>query len=257
MNTNKTINTFTNHLITAAMPLLLLTIKLKATKNHKNPNKLRQQIINEIHQFEIRANNADYPARIVLAARYCICTALDEIVLCTTWGNQSDWAQHTLLSSIQKETWGGERFFIILNKMAETPKENLAILELLYLLLSLGYEGKYYNETKNMLDDIRQQLFQTITTQRELPNKITSSKPNNISLLAKSKIIPTWKIVTLTSSLLFAMFCSFNYATANQAKTTLQQLTNINPTNFTVSEPFKKTKTINKKHRRYSGEYYF
>lgn len=253
MYTNKT----TNHLITAAMPLLLLIIKLKATKTHKNPNELRQQIINEIHQFEIKANNAGHPTRIVLAARYCICTALDETVLCTAWGNQSDWAQHTLLSSIQKETWGGERFFIILNKMTEAPKENLAILELLYLLLSLGYEGKYYNETKNMLDGIRQQLFQTITTQRELSNEITSSKPSNIPLPAKSKIIPTWKIVTLTTSLLFAMFCIFNFATANQAKTTLQQLTNISPTHFTLNEPIKKTKTNNKKHKRYTGEYYF
>ncbi len=109
-----------NPLVSAAMPLLLLLIKFKNTTAHDDVASLSRQVIQEIAAFEIHAKNLQCAPRLILATRYCLCVALDEVVLLTPWGSNSVWAQQTLLSIIHKETWGGERFFIILEKMAAT-----------------------------------------------------------------------------------------------------------------------------------------
>ena len=71
----------------------------------------------------------------VLAARYVLCTFLDEIVLGTPWGSESVWSTQSLLSSFHNETWGGEKFFLILDSMLQDPAGNINLIELMYVCL--------------------------------------------------------------------------------------------------------------------------
>lgn len=250
--------TSNNALVTAAMPLLLLMIRFKSTQTHQQPVELRNQVVNEISIFENKAKNLGCSQRIILAARYCICTALDEIALCTQWGSNSDWSQQTLLSIIQKETWGGERFFIILDKMAEDPQQNLSILELFYILLSLGYEGKYYDEGKSIRDEILHRLFRTIIMYREPPSKMLSpskSKITSLPIVKKQK--PIWPIAAATAGILFFIGFIFNYATASQANITLQQLEEISQTIPMPIKPTKKAIKRTKKLRHFNPYYFY
>ena len=52
--------------------------------------------------------------QVVISARYALCAALDEAVLATPWGHESEWAQHPLLVTLHREAWGGEKFFEVL-----------------------------------------------------------------------------------------------------------------------------------------------
>lgn len=225
-----------NPLVAAAMPLLLLLIKFKNLQNHNNVTDLRQRVIEEIRAFEARAKALQCSPRLILAARYCICTALDEIVLLTSWGSDSIWSQQTLLSTIHRETWGGERFFIILEKMAEEPKQNLPLLELLYIILSLGFEGKYYNEEKTVREEIRHRLFRLIMLHREEPNRKLSPSLKTVS---KGKIeikplIPKWKIAAGTAAILFTLALVFNIATYFAGRKILQELIDIDQLTSTL-----------------------
>ena len=67
------------------------------------------------------ARAAGVPNEIVLAARYVLCAALDEAVLSTPWGAQSEWAQHPLLVALHREAWGGEKFFEMLDRISADP----------------------------------------------------------------------------------------------------------------------------------------
>jgi type VI secretion system protein ImpK len=218
-----------NPLVAAAMPLLLLLIKFKETISHTDVAILRRNVINEILAFEASAKETQCSPRLILAARYCLCTALDEVVLLTPWGSNSVWAQQTLLSIIHKETWGGERFFIILEKMAEEPKQNLALLELIYILLSLGFEGKYYNQEKAVRDEIRHRLFRLIMQHREDPHRQLSptlkvlEQSFNISHHQFSK----WRLATVTASIVLLLGLIFNIATYFSSRSTLQELNDI------------------------------
>jgi type IV/VI secretion system ImpK/VasF family protein len=150
-----------NSLVAAAMPLLFLIIKFRKTEINCNIIELREKVLHEVRDFELRAQHNQYSAEIISTSRYCICTAIDEIALLASGSNQV-WAQNTLLNHLQKETWGGERFFEFLEEASKKPKENLALLELLYLILSLGFEGKYYNQEKSIREEVRQRLYHLI-----------------------------------------------------------------------------------------------
>jgi type VI secretion system protein ImpK len=76
-------------------------------------------------------------------AKYLLCSLLDETVLNTPWGSQSGWGHSSLSSLFYKKLVGGEEFFQLLDRMKQQPSEYGDLLELAYLCLSLGFEGKY------------------------------------------------------------------------------------------------------------------
>jgi len=105
-----------NPLVRAATPLLLMTAQTREAMAAVDVAGLRRTALDEIHQFEEQARASGVPNEVVLAARYVLCAALDEAVLSTPWGNQSEWAQHPLLVALHREAWGGEKFFEMLDR---------------------------------------------------------------------------------------------------------------------------------------------
>ena len=47
------------------------------------------------------------------------------------------------MSRFHNETFGGEKFFQLLERLSRDPVKHVAMLELMYVSLSLGFEGKY------------------------------------------------------------------------------------------------------------------
>ena len=131
-----------NGLLNAAGPLFALVSQLRASVSHPDPLSLQAHVAQEIVNFEAKARQSEPPEQ-VLAARYALCTLLDETALSTPWGNESQWAAQTLLVRFHNEARGGEKFFQILERLTQDPARNLNLLELLYVCLALGFEGKF------------------------------------------------------------------------------------------------------------------
>jgi type VI secretion system protein ImpK len=157
-----------NPLINAASTLIAVFEKTRQSLSHPDVGGLHQRLCDEIKLFEKKASETGIRPEIALSARYSICAALDEMVLNTPWGSESAWPQRTLLSIFHNETSGGEKFFQLLDRMLEQPAENLYILELMYVLLSLGFEGKYrvIHRGRDTIEQLRDELFTTIRRQR-------------------------------------------------------------------------------------------
>ncbi|MBT8506214.1 hypothetical protein B1F79_00145 [Coxiella-like endosymbiont of Rhipicephalus sanguineus] len=132
-----------NPLVDACAPLLTIATQLRVQNHRPNFNKLHFQLSDDIRVFEAKIHSRAYHSHIVLAARYFICVLIDEIILQTSWGKDSGWRQIGLLKTFQGEMWDGERFFFILKRSTEELALHLDLLELGYLCLSLGYQGKY------------------------------------------------------------------------------------------------------------------
>ena len=124
-----------NPLTGAAISLLSLVAQLRNTSTHPDVAGLRASIIEEIKHFEIKVKNQGVSSEQVQAARYAICTLLDETVLNTPWGCNSIWGTQSLLIFFHKEAWGGEKFFLILKNCMQQPGTHLDLLELLYFCL--------------------------------------------------------------------------------------------------------------------------
>lgn len=159
----------------AASPLLDVLARLGSAKGHSDLQRLHGVLTQEVQRFETKARTTKVTGEDIWVARYALCTALDDAVLNAPWAGDSGWAQQPLLFLFHKEKKGGVRFFEILNKLLQNPRENLQVLQLMYVCLVLGYQGRYRNEPRGEgeLRAWRKRLFQEIRQEhaRELsPN---------------------------------------------------------------------------------------
>lgn len=161
-------NSGLNPLLQAASPLLILAGKLRGMLSNPDVGALRRQVLEEIRRFEDRSNAAGVASGVISAARYALCATLDEAVLSTPWGAQSEWAGQTLLVTLHRETWGGEKFFEMLDGILADPARHIDLIELQYVCLALGFAGKYQVQERGQsrLADIQSDLARRIASYR-------------------------------------------------------------------------------------------
>jgi len=220
-----------NPLVSAASTLTAVFEKTHKSMSHPNVGGLHQRLVNEIKAFETKAKEQGIKPEVVLSARYILCTVLDEAVLNTPWGAESAWTQRTLLSMFHNETSGGEKFFIILDRMREMPAENLTILEMIYIFLSLGYEGKYrvIHRGKESLEQIRDELFRIIRNHRGEYERSLSPSWQGLGRMKNSlaEYIPMWVVASVVTGVLLLSYSGFRYWLYQSSAPVAQQLTDI------------------------------
>lgn len=224
-----------NPLITAANPLLNSVSQLRMTLQHPSPSGLRDSLIQRIKTFESHAKLNGISSEKVVAARYALCTLLDETIASTPWGS-GEWGKQSLLVIFHNEAFGGEKFFQLLKKLTENLEANRDLLELMYFCLALGFEGRYriMENGKAQLDRVREQLAQLLnkiqnTYERDLsPHwRATPFKRNKILLL-----LPLWVLSALCGIILFATYMSFNFLLNNASDPVFDQIQSIQTKNF-------------------------
>ena len=160
-----------NPLVSAAGKLLVLMGKLRGLGQMPNVQALRASTAEAVTQFEGNARRAGASNESVLASRYVLCTAIDEAVANTPWGVQAGWNKHSLLVQFHNEAFGGEKVFQLLAKLAQDVPTHRNLLELIYAVLALGFEGRYrvLDNGKAQLDTVRQRLADLIRKDRPPP----------------------------------------------------------------------------------------
>jgi type VI secretion system protein ImpK len=220
-----------NPLVNAASTLLALFVKLRNTFSHNDVNGLFQRLSSEIKSFESRAKDDGERPETVLAARYILCAGLDEAVLKTPWGSESAWTQRSLLNSFHNETGGGEKFFVIMERMKEMPAENLHLLELMYLCLSLGFKGKYdlLQNGRDHLENLRDELYQTIRSYRgEFERELSPTWQSRVASRNKlTDFVPFWVIASTAGAVLLLAYFGFRVWMYNTTSYVEQQLIDI------------------------------
>ena len=205
-----------NRLNAAAATLFALISRIRNRAQHRDPDGLRESVVSEIRGFEGRAINAGVDPTNVKYARYMICATIDDVVLNTPWGGESNWSFQSMVGTFHKETVGGDRFFDLLKGLLEDPGRNLEVLEFGYLCLSLGFEGRYRHEKSgadNMLK-IRQNLAERIRSQRGEVSPGLS--PNWLGTKAafrqRNVWLPVWVTCGVLATILSVTFFSLSYA---------------------------------------------
>jgi type VI secretion system protein ImpK len=215
-----------NPLVASASTLLSELVRLKHEDGRANLAELKENLSSALKMFEAQALNEGVESSQVMAARYVLCTALDEAVVTTSKGDESQWSQMNLLSSFHNETFGGEKFFQLLDRLSRNPVKHLLMLELMYLCLSLGFEGKYRVKNRGMieLEGIRDSLYRQIRQLRgDIPREL-SPHWEGLSDQRRSliRIVPWWLVVLFTVVCLAVMYSGFAWVLKEQRTTVLQ-----------------------------------
>lgn len=205
-----------NGLLSAASVLFSLMSKLVQTASYTNLTKLHRDLIHEIKAFESSAHTQGYQSEQILLARYALCAALDESIQQTSWGEESNWHQQGLLYFFQGEVWGGEGFFALLERLSQHPERHVELLELFYVCLSLGFQGKYrvYDQGEQQLQNIIDNVYHTIRIHRDEHNTRLSASNKVIRQPNKLENKPSmslWFISFFTLLLLTLIYIGFNF----------------------------------------------
>ena len=163
---NNAVNVY-NPLIEAAKPVFILANSMQQTTSQLSTDSLINKFSLLINNFEENAekNGAKYDA--IQAAKYCLCTFVDELAVHAGWADET-WSKNSLLVSFYDETWGGERFFEIIQNLKQDSDKNINLLEFMYLCLQFGYKGKYQvlNNGELEIDKIKRDLLALIHSKR-------------------------------------------------------------------------------------------
>ena len=163
---NNAVNVY-NPLIEAAKPVFILANSMQQTTSQLSTDSIINKFSLLINNFEENAekNGAKYDA--IQAAKYCLCTFVDELAVRAGWADET-WSKNSLLVSFYDETWGGERFFEIIQNLKQDSDKNIDLLEFMYLCLQFGYKGKYQvlNNGELEIDKIKRDLLALIHSKR-------------------------------------------------------------------------------------------
>jgi type VI secretion system protein ImpK len=223
-----------NPLVAAAGPLLTLIATLSKTERLADPAGLRARIEAQMREFSTNTEQSGANAETLKAASYCLCTAIDEAVLRTPWGAASDWRKLSLLRALHGDAWGGEKYFEILQARMLDPGPNIELLELLYICLALGFEGKYA-----MLDDgaakrdrKSEELYDVIRRQRGDSERDLSPHWLN-EPEAKVRLehpLPLWVFASAAAAALLTTYIGFRFFLADASAPTLDVLAQVGRT---------------------------
>lgn len=204
-----------NPLVAAAMPLLSAAPRVRHSAQHPNPAGLKEALAEGIRGFEAKARAEGLPNEQVIAGRYILCTLLDESAASTPWGGSGAWAAQSLLVQFHNESWGGEKVFALMAKLAENVPANRNLLELLYVCLAFGFEGRYrvVDNGRAQLDGVRARLAQMLR-QGSNPDPALSprwqgAEPAESRLRQK---LPVWAIAAATALVLLLVYIGLRFS---------------------------------------------
>jgi len=220
-----------NALISAATPLLGLAIRVSQMEHCDDIANLHRRVDNDIQTFETELNGSDFDSATILAARYCLCSLVDEAVMSTAWGAESFWPERPMLSIFHNETWGGEKFFAVLERVMHQSIRFEELLEFLYVCIGIGFEGKFhvmYNG-RSKLDRLLDTVYSVIEKNRGEPTNLLSDPVNNV-VVAKHSVrdaMPVWLISIIGLASLATIYAVFRLLLDSKISGITQEIQNV------------------------------
>jgi len=160
-------------LIEAARPLLMALVHMPRQFDAAHAEALHNDLMREVASFQSVCMDAFVRKEYITGASYMLCTALDEAVALSVWAmddatDVNIGAGRLLAVQFHGDSGGGENVFKFMASLLRRPAEHVDVLELLLIVIALGFEGVYRRATngKRVLDDIRHTLFSTVRSCR-------------------------------------------------------------------------------------------
>ncbi|MCA8282142.1 type IVB secretion system protein IcmH/DotU [Burkholderia cepacia] len=224
-----------NALLEASRVLLRAFVDMPALISIGHDERLRDLLMDEVRVFErlcVRANIRDEH---MIGARYCLCTALDEVAMRAfaargeTSGSVA-WASDALTQRIGEDNQGGSKIYALSLRLLKDDADHWPLLEVIYRIFSLGFEGRYpHGRTFGAHDRVRERIYNAIAVHLPLVPDALSPHAQTISTARRASYfeIPVWMSVAFLSVTLCALYAFCRIELGAQADDLQRQLGNI------------------------------
>lgn len=193
-----------NPMIATAARLTTLAGLLRTADAPENFVHFSQLLIDAVREFDRELVHTQVRHDTAMVARYILCCVIDEAVLSTTWGLASGWAHRSLLRLFHNEANGGERFFSLLEHAIRHQNECRDLLELFYLCLALGFEGRLHIDPRGQdkIETLRAQLFRMLYSDLPRQSILSSSWRPATAFEPCSKKRPALQLISIAVALI-------------------------------------------------------
>lgn len=217
-----------NPLLGAARELIQVMAQLATQSESRDSLVFRDWAAQQIQRFEQQCIQLDVHEEIRFFARYVLCTVVDELVIKTPWGSDGVWSRQSLLSQFHGETNGGDRFFQLLEYLQQAPARNLHLLELMYVCMGLGFEGKFKLDQRGyaQLETIRDNLFHLLRRQKGEPERDLSPHWQRVTQRRNklASYFPWWVVAAVIGVIMLGTYSGFSWLLAEKNQQILSRL---------------------------------
>jgi len=227
-----------NPLLEAAQPLLLALAQLPRQEfEYADQITVFHKLLErEIISFTDQCNKANIKREHAVAASYALCSALDEFANHTEWGGGKDgeagaWSTQMLAVQFHNDRDGGTKIFLLIGRLAGNHGEHLELLEVMFRILALGFEGQYSNRPNGRrdVDTIRAHLHALLTTAREpvplaLSPRWRGEAEGKLGLL---RSVPVWVTASVLALAALGLFSWYKYQLLTKTNELEAQITAI------------------------------
>lgn len=223
-------------LLNAAKELIGILVTIRRQGAPKDINRFRQKLLDSIEAFRLQGLHLEYHPSVIEKSCFVLCAAFDEAVLYTSWGERARWENHSLLSTVFSQRNGGEAFFVLLEKASQQPKKLVDFIELQYLLLSLGFKGRYRHEDESRLLEITSQAYVLIRHYRIESEFQVPKTPSLIKGKQPWLMISMGKTLALAALVLAMGYGASEYWYNTRSQPILAQFTSIDMSGISLKK---------------------
>lgn len=189
-----------NRLVNAAADLLAVCGTITRLSPRDELNTTRVELSRTIIDLKYKVVRLDYPPSV--AENLCLLFAIviDEFVMASPWGSDSEWGNRTLVADLFGFRDGGNRFYKIADRALMQPRALCEFLEIVYFFLKLGFRGKYSRGSEQERDRLIDRLEAALpllnmpkneNIQRNLGRPVIDSKAPARGWLLRRKLLLT------------------------------------------------------------------
>ncbi|MFS2178605.1 type VI secretion system protein TssL, long form [Rhizobium pisi] len=220
-------------LVRSAAPLLNLAHGLRYSEEQPDIDQLREVAIEAVGRYERDLASARISPERARAAHYVVCATVDDVVLSKAWGVRAGWARSGLVSTFHMDVTGGERVFDLLDHFHQSPGAHKDLLLLIYLCLSLAFEGRTRVSARGGLElaRIRDSLYKTLLGQYGVFERELSPHWKGVS--ARHKPLRTaaaiWTLLSVLTLILALGYLFFTLSLNRASDGTFERLAKLPP----------------------------
>lgn len=212
-----------NPLLEAAQPLLQALADMPGALDPEQVDIFHGLLTREVTCFQSLCDSAQIRHEHTVAASYALCTAIDEAAHSTRWGGAAErdnegagvWAGRQLAVAFHDDARGGDKVFLLIGRLVAGPDEHIDLLELLYFVLGLGFEGRYATARngRRQIETIRHRLFTLLSSARaEVANELSPHwRGVAAGRIKRLRSVPPWLTALVAALALVALFGVYKF----------------------------------------------
>lgn len=212
-------------LLQLSLPLLAMVESVSSLEDAAALENFRANVITELKSIKQRGRERTVSPALLDKLCFVWAAFFDERVSYGCHLDTTQWQNKTLVSQLFGIRNSGDTFFNLVFQLMEFPKKHLALLKICYLILQLGFKGKYHSGQATELKKLTAEISFALTElgafklSVEAPALPVQKLGRNIGLFSGISPLSFWftfMALMITGLLIYNQYFGEIYAQQNQ-----------------------------------------